>query len=174
MAHIRQVGDALYWRDARFLRIRRIPSDSCSESALRSVRNGLQSTTTVTSIYERHAPSACHLACRRVVVLLRKCRSQARWCELMGNETPTVNRESQGPPPKWAQPHPTSPFLTIRLRHRFTTFWRVGTAIHNFGRCDSQVRGPDSHFDSQLLGGKLLEWRSLFRDRHPMVHVRLG
>jgi hypothetical protein len=65
MAHIRQVGDALYWRDARFLRIRRIPSDSCSESALRSVRNGLQSTTTVTSIYERHAPSACRSACGR-------------------------------------------------------------------------------------------------------------
>ena len=63
-------------------------------------------------------------------------------------------------------PTPTSPFLTIRLRHRFTTFWRVGTLIHNFGRCDSQVQGPDSHFDSQLLAGKLLEWRSLNRDRH--------
>src|SRR6267378_352398 len=84
----------------------------------------------------------------------------------MGIQTPTVNRESQGPRQNGHSPTPTWPFLTIRLRHRFTTFWRVGTLIHNFGRCDSQVRGPDSHFDSQLLAGKLLEWRSLNRDRH--------
>src|SRR6267378_3697097 len=84
----------------------------------------------------------------------------------MGIQTPTVNRESQGPRQNGHSPTPTWPFLTIRLRHRFTTFWRVGTAIHNFGRCDSQLGGPDSHFDSQLLAGKWHEWRSLSRDRH--------
>ena len=45
-------------------------------------------------------------------------------------------------------------------------FWRVGTAIHNSDRCDSQLRTLDSQLGSQLLAGKRLEWRSLNRDRH--------
>jgi hypothetical protein len=55
---------------------------------------------------------------------------------------------------------------TIRLRHRFTTFWRVGKAIHNKGRRNSQFGPLDSQLFSQLLAGKRLEWRSLFRLRH--------
>ena len=66
-------------------------------------------------------------------------------------------------PPNWGK-HSHSP--TLRVRHRFTTFWRVGTAIHNFGRRDSQFGPLDSQLGSQLLVGKRLEWRSLLRDRH--------
>ena len=45
-------------------------------------------------------------------------------------------------------------FRTQWLRHRFTTFQRVGTAIHKFGRCDSQLWLLDSQLHSQLLAGK--------------------
>jgi hypothetical protein len=48
----------------------------------------------------------------------------------------------------------TWPSPTIRLRHRFTTFWRMGKAIHNFGRGDSQLGLLDSQLGSQLLAGK--------------------
>jgi len=34
-------------------------------------------------------------------------------------------------------------------------FWRVGTAIHNFNGCDSQLGTLDSQLDSQLLAGKI-------------------
>jgi hypothetical protein len=81
----------------------------------------------------------------------------------MAVQTPTVNREFALGPAKLvgAQPlshHPSSP--------RFTTFWRVGTAIHNFYGRDSQLGTLDSQLGSQLLAGKWHEWRSLNRDRH--------
>jgi hypothetical protein len=104
--------------------------------------------------------SKCHFASPRFA---STATLQASCCELMAVQTPTVNRESRVPAPNWRK-HSHSP--TLRLRHRFTTFWRVGTPIHNFGRRDSQVRGPDSQLGSQLLAGKWLEWRSLNRDRH--------
>jgi hypothetical protein len=51
--------------------------------------------------------------------------SQAKWCELMGIETLTVNHESQAAPPKWAHPHPTSPLI-----HNFEAL--IHTLVHNF------------------------------------------
>jgi len=50
-------------------------------------------------------------------------------------------------------------FLMIRLRHRFTTFWRMGTAIH---KLDPLIHNLIHNF----WQGKGLEWRSLSRDRH--------
>jgi hypothetical protein len=41
-----------------------------------------------------------------------------------------------GPKTRTEHSHPPQDFAirTTRLRHRFTTFWWVGKAIHNFGR----------------------------------------
>jgi len=82
----------------------------------------------------------------------------ASWCELMAVQTPTVNRESAlGPVGEQPLSHlPSSP--------RFTTFWRVGTAIHNF-------YGRDSQLGSQLLAGKWHEWRSLLKIAIPTVRL---
>ena len=44
--------------------------------------------------------------------------------------------------------HPCQRFTAI---HNFTLFWRMGTPIHNSGRCDSHFRRLDSHF----LAGKM-------------------
>ena len=62
-------------------------------------------------------------------------RSQANWCELMAIRAPTVKRE-RGPKESTVHSHPTQDFAirTTRLRHRFTSFWRVARAIHDFGR----------------------------------------
>ncbi len=50
--------------------------------------------------------------------------------------------------------------LALPLSHlstspRFTTLWQVGTAIHNFARCDSQLGPLDSQLDSHLLAGEM-------------------
>jgi len=55
---------------------------------------------------------------------------------------------------------------------RFTLFWRMGTPIHNFGRCDSHFRRLDSHFGSHFLAGK---WQSLAKScrlRHSHARLR--
>ena len=75
--------------------------------------------------------------------------SQVRWCELMGNETPTVNRESPWPPPKWAQPHPN-----LAISHDPTS-----PSIHNF------LAGGNA--DSQLLAGAIHNLEGLI---HTLVH----
>ena len=83
----------------------------------------------------------------------------------MAVQTPTVNRE-RCVAQNWPRPPSAAPFLKIRLRHRFTTFRRMGKAIHNSGSCNSQLGTLDSQLHSQLLAGKSLKWRSLSRDRH--------
>ena len=67
----------------------------------------------------------------------------------MGIQTPTVNRESQGPPPKWAQPHPN-----LATSHDPTS-----PLIHNF------LAG--GNIDSQLLAGAI---HNLDPSIHTLVH----
>ena len=45
-------------------------------------------------------------------------------------------KRERGPKESTVHSHPTQDFAirTTRLRHRFTTFWRVARAIHYFGR----------------------------------------
>ena len=83
-------------------------------------------------------------------------RSQANSCELM----PCIPTKMGTAPPQLGHFSRSDFASDSQLfggwERRFTTF----------GRCDSQLRGVDSQLNSQLLAGKRLEWRSLFRDRH--------
>jgi len=94
-----------------------------------------------------------------------------RSCELMAVRTPTVNREIARACPKRPGALPLSHLSTSP---RFTTLWRVGTAIHNFARCYSQLGPLDSQLDSHLLAGETAPMAiSVVRSPFPrsIVHV---
>jgi len=67
----------------------------------------------------------------------------------MAVRTPTVNRESLHPPPKWAQPHPN-----LAISHDPSS-----PSIHNF------LAGGNG--DSQLLAGAIHNFEDLI---HNLVH----